>query len=59
MATLKLRPLPTASNDDHRAVVEAIRRRDAEAAREVQYDHRRRSGRMLVELLKRLGLGAL
>lgn len=59
MATLILRPLPTASNDDHRAVVEAIRRRDAEAARKVQYDHRRRSGRMLVELLKRLGLGAL
>lgn len=59
MATLMLRPLPTASNDDHRAIVDAIRARDPEAARKVHYDHRTRSGNMLVDLLKRLGLGAL
>jgi DNA-binding GntR family transcriptional regulator len=59
MATLTLRPLPTASNIDHRAVVAAIRERDPEAARSAHHDHRKRSGAMLVELLKRLGLGAL
>jgi DNA-binding GntR family transcriptional regulator len=59
MATLTLRPLPTESNDDHRAVVEAIRDRDPRAAFEAHQHHRRRSGTMLVELLKRLGLGAL
>jgi DNA-binding GntR family transcriptional regulator len=59
MATLTLRPLPTASNEDHRAVVAAIRAGDWETARQVHYDHRKRSGKMLVELLERLGLGAL
>ncbi len=59
MATLTLRPLPTESNKDHRAVVEAIRDRDPEAAFSAHHRHRRRSGAMLVELLKRLGLGAL
>lgn len=59
MATLTLRPLPTASNDDHRAVVAAIRARDSKTARQVHRDHRERSGAMLVELLESLGLGAL
>jgi len=59
MATLTLRPLPTASNDDHRAVVAAIRDRDSATARQVHREHRKRSGTMLVELLRRLGLGAL
>ncbi|MEJ8572867.1 GntR family transcriptional regulator [Microbaculum marinum] len=59
MATLTLRPLPTASNDDHRAVVAAIRLGDADAARRIHREHRKRSGKMLVELLERLGLAAM
>lgn len=59
MATLNLRPTPVDSNDDHRAVVAAIRRRDADAAWRAHHNHRKRSGSMLVELLKRLGLAAM
>lgn len=59
MATLRLRPRPTASNADHAALVEAIKRRDAEEARRIHYDHRHRSGEMLVALLRKLGLTRL
>ncbi|TCT05435.1 DNA-binding GntR family transcriptional regulator [Tepidamorphus gemmatus] len=59
MATLALRPKPVESNNDHRAVVEAIRRGDAEAAWRAHHDHRSRSGRMLVDLLTRLGVGGI
>jgi DNA-binding GntR family transcriptional regulator len=59
VATLGLRPRPTRSNDDHRALVDAIRARDAKRAREIHSEHRKRSGIMLVELLRRLGLGNL
>lgn len=59
MATLNLRPKPIDSNDDHRAVVDAIRRGDPDAAWRAHHDHRRRSGRMLVELLTRLGVGGI
>jgi DNA-binding GntR family transcriptional regulator len=56
MSTLKLRPRPTTSNDDHRAVVAAIRARDAATAERVHRAHRRVNGRMLADLLERLGL---
>jgi DNA-binding GntR family transcriptional regulator len=59
VATLGLRPRPTRSNDDHRALVAAIRARDGKRAREIHSEHRKRSGIMLVELLRRLGLGNL
>ncbi|MEZ5843093.1 MAG: GntR family transcriptional regulator [Hyphomicrobiaceae bacterium] len=52
--TLRLRPKPVASNSDHRALVEAIRARDPERAYRVHEQHRRKSGEMLVELLKKL-----
>jgi len=52
MLTLRLRPKPVASNDDHRAVVEAIAAGDAETARKVHWAHRELSGRMLVDLLQ-------
>ncbi len=57
--TLRLRPKPTSSNDDHRALVDAIERRDAEAAWRIHHAHRLRNGQMLVELLERHGLGQL
>ncbi len=59
VATLRLRPRPTRSNEDHRALVDAIRRRDAKAARAVHSEHRKRSGIMLVGLLRQLGLKSL
>ncbi len=57
--TLRLRPKPVSSNDDHRALVDAIERRDPEAAWRIHHAHRLRNGRMLVELLERHGLGQL
>jgi DNA-binding GntR family transcriptional regulator len=59
MITLKLRPLPVRSNEDHRALLEAIRARDADRADAVHRQHRVAAGSMLVALLERLGLGQL
>jgi DNA-binding GntR family transcriptional regulator len=59
MLTLKLRPLPTNSVREHAALVDAIASGDAEGARRIHEDHRRRAGSMLVELLERLGLTQL
>ena len=59
MLTLRLRPKPTGSNSDHRALVDAIERRDAETARRIHHEHRAKSGRMLVDLLERHGLSQL
>lgn len=59
MLTLRLRPKPTTSNQDHLALVEAIERRDGDRAREIHREHRIRNGRMLVDLLRRYGLTQL
>ena len=59
MTTLRLRPRPTQSNQDHRAVVDAIERRDPDTAVRIHTRHRRSSGEMLVELLKEYGLRQL
>ena len=59
MATLRLRPKPVDSNKDHAAVVDAITRGDAEAAREIHRQHRIRAGQILVSLLKEHGLTQL
>lgn len=56
IVTLRLRPKPTQSNADHRAVVDAIRRRDSEAARQVHREHRIKAGKTLVSLLDSHGL---
>lgn len=59
MVTLRIRPRPATSNQDHAAVVDAIRRRDPETAERVHREHRLRNGRMLIELLERHRLTAL
>lgn len=59
LMTLRMRPKPTRSNEDHRAVVEAITGGDAETARRVHREHRERNGEMLVDLLKHHGLAHL
>lgn len=55
MATLRLRPLPVASNADHRAVVAAIRAGDAAQAEAIHRRHRETAAVMLVGILERLG----
>jgi len=59
MLTLRLRPRPDASNEDHRAVVDAIARGDADAARSIHRRHREKSGTMLVTLLQTHGMTQL
>jgi len=54
--TLRLRPKPTTSIDDHRAVLEAIERGDANAAQRLHSAHREKTGRMLIEILETHGL---
>ncbi|KSV80398.1 hypothetical protein N183_17555 [Sinorhizobium sp. Sb3] len=55
MLTLRLRPKPTQSNRDHEALVDAIAAGDAEAARRIHHEHRERAGRIIIELLEKLG----
>jgi DNA-binding GntR family transcriptional regulator len=56
MLTLRLRPKPTSSVREHRAVVEAIRRGDARAARERAKQHRVAARDRLLPLLQQLGM---
>ncbi len=50
--TLRLRPKPINSNNDHREVVAAIKAGDAKKAAQYHREHRENSGKMLVKLLK-------
>ena len=59
MLTLRLRPKPTTSNRDHLALVEAIERRDGDAAQAIHREHRIQAGRMLVDLLRQRRLTEL
>lgn len=52
--TLHIRPLPLKSNDDHRAVYEAILQGNAEAARTLHHEHRQYAGAMLVTFLEKI-----
>lgn len=53
MVTLKLRPRPHSSNEDHTALVEAVAARDADRAASIHHEHRRRNMEMLVGVLRR------
>lgn len=59
MATLRLRPKPVRSNEDHAALVEMIVARNPRRARQVHELHRRNAAKMLVELIDHLGLKQL
>ncbi|GAB3482818.1 GntR family transcriptional regulator [Marinomonas epiphytica] len=56
MITLKIRPKPTSSNQDHLDLVVAIENREAEQARQIHHSHREKSGNMLIALLQKYGL---
>ncbi|KAB7616352.1 GntR family transcriptional regulator [Amylibacter sp. SFDW26] len=56
MTTLHIRPLPKKSNEEHRALFEAIVSGDAKAARDIHWNHRTSARKMLTELLNGHGL---
>lgn len=51
--TLYIRPKPMQSNDDHRAVYQAIAARDGDKAHDIHHTHRRQARDMLVALLEK------
>lgn len=57
--TLYMRPLPTKSNADHRAVFDAIRVNDPKTARTRHREHRAASKKILIDLLHRHHLNSL
>ena len=59
MLTLRLRPKPTASVREHKAIVEAIRRGDARMVRERAKKHRTSARDQLLPLLGQLGMNHL
>lgn len=59
LASLRLRPVPRRSAREHRQVLDAIRRGDAAAARDIHYRHRTRTAALLVGLLERYQLPGL
>lgn len=59
MVTLRIRPLPRQSNQDHRALVEAILQGDGQKAAEIHREHRHRAMLLLTDLLKRYNLSEL
>lgn len=54
--TLHMRPMPRKSNEDHRALYEAIARGDSKAARQIHWMHRTEAKDMLINLLNQHGL---
>lgn len=52
MATMHQRPRPVISTLEHRLLVDALRRGDAEGARELQRIHRRRGGEVMIGILR-------
>jgi len=59
LVTAKLRPRPTHSFKEHRAVLEAIQRGDERAAHEVHRAHRHRGMTVILETIEKHGLGHL
>lgn len=51
--TLRMRSLPVRSNEDHRMVLDAIRKGDADRARSVHRAHRQRARAEIVSLLEK------
>jgi DNA-binding GntR family transcriptional regulator len=59
MLTLRLRPLPTGTSSEHRAILEAIQRGDARAAHELHRAHRVRGMNLIIGLIEHYLLGHL
>jgi DNA-binding GntR family transcriptional regulator len=50
--TIRLRPKPTRSVEEHWAVLQAMRKGDGELARRIHQDHRARTCELMVEILR-------
>ena len=59
MVTLRMRPLPRKSSDDHRAVIDAILAGDADRAYQAHHRHRHQAMLLLTDILKRYKLREL
>jgi DNA-binding GntR family transcriptional regulator len=59
MVTLRIRPLPTQSNVEHEALIEAILAGDPDRAWQLHHDHLSRAMELLTEILKRYNLEQL
>lgn len=57
--TMRLRPKPTKSVEAHRKLVDAIRKRNADAAREIHHGQRARASQELTEILRQYRLSSL
>lgn len=55
LITLNLRPKPVKSNEDHRSVLDAIKRGDAQSARQLHKEHRVQAKTMIVGILQKFG----
>ncbi|WP_207382969.1 GntR family transcriptional regulator [Pseudaestuariivita atlantica] len=56
MVTLRMRDMPHRSTAEHREILGALRRGDAEGVRRLFRDHRERAARELLHILERMGL---
>ncbi len=59
MVTLRLREPPVKSNEEHRVILDCIRKGDANAARQAFLAHRQRAAKELVGILVKSGIGQL
>ena len=59
MVTLRMRPMPHRSSEDHRRVLDAILAGDAEAAYAAHYKHRQDAMKLLIDILERYKLSAV
>lgn len=55
LITLNLRPKPVKSNEDHRSVLDAIKRGDSKSARQLHTEHRVQAKNMIVAILQKFG----
>jgi DNA-binding GntR family transcriptional regulator len=56
MISLRLRPKPWKSNEEHKALLDAIKEGDWQKARKIHGDHRRNASRVLTEVLEKYQL---
>lgn len=54
LVTRRFRPFPSNSIEDHRGILDAIRAKDADAARDLFKAHRKRSAQEILEILEKL-----
>lgn len=53
--TLYIRPVPTKSNEDHRALISALEKGDVQLARELHREHRISAKTLMISLLRKHG----